>query len=146
VPHLHVVLLWRSVLWRAHSPHHGLCLWVTGVPQLDQPEIHQHCLPAGTEDDVLGLDVPVEHSLAVAICQRIQQLFSPHQHVGLWQCSLSLDALGQTLSFDEIHHEVGAAPLLEKVAYPHHVRMSQASQDLCLLLKLPAKLGQRLVV
>ncbi|OQA94191.1 MAG: hypothetical protein BWY25_02898 [Chloroflexi bacterium ADurb.Bin222] len=112
------------------------------VPQFDQPKVHQHRPPVGADDDVLRLDVPVDDPLAVAIGQRVQQLSSPAQHLRLRQRTLPLDPVGQALPLHEVHHQVGVAVLLEKVANPYQVRMVQAGQDLRLLLELLAQLGQ----
>jgi hypothetical protein len=117
---------------------------MTGVPQLHQPEVHQHRLPVRANDDVLRLDVPVDDPLAVTVRQSAQQLVGPLQHLLLGQSALPLDAMIQTLTLDEVHHQVSVAAFLEEVGHPHQMRMVQASQDHGLLLELLTQLGQSL--
>ena len=94
----------------------------------------------------MWLHVAVDDALAVAVSQRIQQLFRTRQHLCLWQSALSLDAVGQAFPLDKVHYQVSVAFLFEKVGDTDQVRVVKAGQDGRLLLELPAQLGQGLGV
>jgi hypothetical protein len=117
---------------------------MTRIPQLHQPKVYQHRLPIGANDHVLRLDVPVDDSLAVTVRQSAQQLIGPLQHLFLRQSALPLNAMIQTLTLDEVHHQVSVAAFFKEVGHPHQMRMVQAGQDHSLLLELLAQLGQSL--
>ncbi len=87
-------MLGRSVLRRPHPTDDVLRLRAMRVPQLHQPEIHQHRSPVGgPDDDVLGLDVAVKNVPRVASVERIQQLKRPTDHLLLGQGALPLNQL-----------------------------------------------------
>jgi hypothetical protein len=95
--------------------------------------------PSETDDDVLGLDVPVDHAASVAVGQRVQQLAGPVQHLGLRQGPVGGDQVGQAVPLHELHHQVGVAAFLKEVADAHQVGMAQLGQDGGLLMELAAE-------
>jgi len=119
-------------------------VWVAGIPQFHQSKVHEYHLSGGAYNHVLWLRVSVDYPLRVTICQCIQQLACPFQHLCLWQCALSLNALGQALAFDKVHHQVGIPVFFKKVGHPYQVRMVEAGQNHGLLPELLAQLGQAL--
>ncbi len=143
MPHAYIVLLWGGILRRAHCPDSRPCARVMGIPQLNQPKVHQHCLPIRLDDDVLRFHVTVDDSLTMTVPKRIQQLPGPGQHLGFRQCSLSLDEFIQALPLDELHHQVGIALFLKEVGNADQVRVVQPGQYYRLLLELIPQLGQQ---
>ena len=96
VPHR---LLRRHVGHGAHG--HALCGELGGgrlvVParlhQLGQPEVHHLGMPARVEDDVVRLDVPVDHAVAVRLAQRVR-----HRYRHLQDLAYLHGALAQSLA------------------------------------------------
>jgi len=83
----------------------------------------------------------VEHALAVTVDQRVEKLAGPDQHFRLCQLSFARDAVGQVLSFDELHYQVDVAAFFEKVADADQVGMVEVCHDGGFLLELLVQLG-----
>ena len=79
------------------------------LPQ-GQPEIRHERLAAAVEQDVAGLDVPMDQSLAVGVVQRLghrRHQFRRFRHGG----PVRLDALGQGAAVDVLRDDEAGAVL-----------------------------------
>lgn len=140
------VLLGWGVLWCSHAPHHCSCMWVVGIPQLDEAKVHQYHPPIRPDDHVLWLDVPVDHALFVAVRQGIEQLIGPQENLILRQRTVSHNEIGQALPLDKVHNQIDVAAFLKVVDDADEVRMAQMSQNPGFPPKLLVQLEHRISV
>jgi hypothetical protein len=86
--------------------------------QLGQPEIEHldelAVCPAGAEEDVLGFEVAVDDPLLVRRIQRVGDLRADRHRLSQWNSFFPLEAVGQRLALQVLHHEVELA--LRRVA------------------------------
>ncbi len=140
---LTAILLQGGVGRRHSAAQRSLRVGVVGIPQLDQPKIHQHGPLIRTDDDVLGLDVAVDDSLAMAIGQGIQKLPGPDQHLGLRQKSMAAQQGIQALTDHKVHDQVSVTAFFKEVSHADQAGMLEPGQDGGLTLELIAQKGQR---
>jgi hypothetical protein len=102
--------------------------------QLGQPEVQELRLPAVRDEDVRGLDVPVDDPLAVGGLQRIRHLRSQLQQP-LHLQRLAADPVLQGLAFHQLHHEEGVPLVLSDLVDHADVGMVEGRSGPCLTLE-----------
>jgi hypothetical protein len=84
------------------------------------------------ENDVGGLDVPVDHSLAVGCRQARRHLRCDGGRLVRGQGAAHRPLLGQAPAVDELHDQVEPAVVGAEVVHAHDVRMVETGRGLCL--------------
>ncbi len=95
--------------------------------RLGDPEVRHHHAAAGAfEQDVVGLDVPVDHAHRVGESQRVCRLL--HDPAGLFgrEALAAPQAGGERLSVDIAHHEVDQSLVLAHGVDRHDVGVGEA--------------------
>ncbi len=121
------VLLERRVARRDHPGHaDGLGLVVvTG-----QAEVDQHDAPVVGHHHVRRVQVTVQHPGGVHRTQSRRHPTGHVEHLGLVEGSVPLaEQVHERASFEQLHHQVGGAVLLEHLVDPDDARMGEAGQD-----------------
>ncbi|GAA1558000.1 hypothetical protein GCM10009678_46220 [Actinomadura kijaniata] len=110
---------------------------VEGVHQPGDAEVGQRGLAVPGDQDVLRLDVAVQHVGLVRGGQRARHLDADPQHLGDRQRALPLQAVGERAVLEVLHRDVGAAgPGGPGVQHRHDVGMArQPAGDLAFALE-----------
>ena len=104
----------------------GLPVRVEGARDPEVGELHG---PVAGEEDVLGLDVAVDHPLRLGVGQGAADLGADAGGLGGRQRPLAPDARLEVLPLHELHDEVGALVVLAPVEQVHEVRVRQAGHQ-----------------
>jgi imidazolonepropionase-like amidohydrolase len=80
------------------------------------------------QQDVLGLDVPMDDPFAVGVVQRVRRLPCDAERVGHRERTLAHDPVGERLALDEGHREPELAAVLAGVVHGEDVGMLQPSR------------------
>ena len=121
-------LLGAHVGRRAHY-HAGLGERGVGAQRLADAEVGHHGRPF-VEQDVLGLDVPVDHLAAVGVVERGGDLPGDGQRLGQRQLPLALQPLPQRAAFHVGHDVEKEAAGLAGVVDREDVRVGEAGGEL----------------
>ena len=82
------------------------------------------------EQDVLGLDVPVDHAVAVGVVERRGDVPGDAERVGDRELVLAAEPVAKALAFNERHHVPGGAAHLAAVDEAEDVRVLQGGDGL----------------
>lgn len=99
-------------------------------------EVGHLCVVVGVEQDVLGLDVAVDHVVAVEEGERVGDLADPPRHLRLVEALLLLQQLEELAVRRELGHEVHALLVVEVAVQAEHARVLEPRLDLHLLPQL----------
>ena len=99
-------------------------------------EVGHLCVVVGVEQDVLGLDVAVDHVVAVEEGERVRNLAHPPRHLRLVELLLLLQQLEELAIRRELRHQVHALLVVEVAVQAEHARVLEPRLDLHLLLQL----------
>ena len=94
------------------------------------------------EQDVLGLDIAMNHAPAMGVAKRLGQFGENADRLGRLEPALALDARGEGLAFDVAHDEVHESVVLAKGEEGDDVRMGQLRRGACLAAKTLTKVGR----
>ena len=121
-------LLGAHVGRRAHH-HAGLGERGVGAQRLADAEVGHHGRPF-VQQDVLGLDVPVDHLVAVGVVERGGDLPGDGQRLGQGQLPLALEPLPQRAAFHVGHDVEEEAAGLAGIVDRQDVGVGQAGGEL----------------
>ena len=109
---------------------------IRGADLLRQAPVGEHHLPELAEDDVGGLDVPVDDALLVGVGHAVTDLREPRQHL---RCGrpLGADVGPQREPAEQAHDQAGGAVEAAHVVHRHDVGVAQAAGE----VGLPHKAG-----
>jgi hypothetical protein len=123
-------LLGRHVLRRADSEA-GFCQAITtgGADGPSDPEIGDPCM-SSAEQDVLGLDIPVDDIVLVREVERVRHFPRDLNGVVDGELLLAIQAVAQRLALD-IRHDIEKKPVgLARIVERQDVRMFEAGGEL----------------
>ena len=78
------------------------------------PEVGDQRVAVVGEQDVLGLDVPVDHAVAVGVLQRLRRLARDPERVLDRELPLAPEPVAQALALDERHGEPEPAAVVAR--------------------------------
>ncbi len=111
-----------------------------GNEHLDDPEVAQECVAKAIEEDVVGLDVPVEVILRVDEVERLGHVHQPvperrERHRPAFPLGARLHPVLEAPPGEILHHHVGMTVVGPDVDDPDNVRVAQVDQRADLQIK-----------
>ena len=121
-----------------HGSGRGLVALI--VITLREAKVDEHGTIRLIDEDIAWLHIEVVHLAGMDITQSFGNLTDVVQSIGLGKATTLFHQLCQRAAVKILHHIVGRSVLFEHIVYADDMRVFQASDVLCLLDKLGAKL------
>lgn len=102
----------------SHVARSARCVFsILWVPNSCNTKVSKPEVPPLVEDQVLGLDVPVDHPLVVDVLEAEQQAGEEEPGLLLRELAMLRDVVPQVAPVEQVHHQVQVLPVLERVVH-----------------------------